>query len=107
MALSFRSDLLAQGTARLRVRVTVVPVATAVPVQPSQATPVSSPDAQLVWGAGQQAQIITRTGNAAELTKDWMIPSNPCVSDGTKVLPGTSAAGSCEITINTVEFVAR
>lgn len=105
--LSFGSSLFAQGTSRLRVRVNVVDAVTATPVQPSKTTTQPSADAQLVWGARQQAHITTRTANAAELNKDWLNSVNPCVSKGTKVPRGPFDAGSCEITINTVEFVTQ
>jgi|SRR5215469_3889154 len=105
--LSFGSNLLAQGTSRLRVRVNVMPAVTAMPVQPSETTTQASPDAQLIWGARQQAHIITRNATATEINKDWQDSANPCASKGTKVLRGPSDAGSCEITINTVEFVTQ
>src|SRR5262250_869850 len=103
--LSFGSNLLAQGTSRLRVRINVMPAVNATPVQPSETTTQPSADVQVTWGVPGQAHIITRNANAAEISKDWLNSANPCVSQGTKVLHETSDAGSCEITINTVEFV--
>ncbi|HEX7960700.1 MAG TPA: hypothetical protein VF493_12325 [Terriglobales bacterium] len=107
MVLPFESAVLAQGEARLQVRVTVVPAVTARPLPSPQLSAPQAPDAQLIWGVRQQAHIVTRTAKPAEFNKDWLNPSNPCVSDGTKVLPRTSDAGPCEITINTVEFVTE
>ena len=105
--LSFGSNLYAQGTSHLRVRVTVVPAVTA---RSSEASPLGAqlgPDAQLIWAAVQHAHIVTRNTNGAELSKNWLNTPNPCASEGTKVLRTSSATGSCEITINTVEFVAE
>jgi hypothetical protein len=107
MVLPFESAVFAQGAARLQVRVTVVPAVTATPLQSPQLSAPQAPDVQLIWGARQQAHIVTRIANAAELSKDWLNTSNPCISGGTKVLSGASAAPSCEITINTVEFVTE
>ena len=107
MVLLFESAALAQGAARLRVRVTVVPAVTAMPLPSPQLSAPQAPDAQLIWDTRQQAHIVTRVANAAEFSKDWLNTSNPCISDGTKVLPGPSDAGPCEITINTVEFVTE
>jgi precorrin-4 methylase len=105
--LSFGSNVHAQGTSRLRVRVTVVPAVTATSSAPSQLSVQSAPDAELIWAGVQQSHVITRNANAAEISKDWLNSSNPCASEGTKVLHTSSDAGSCEITINTVEFVTE
>ena len=105
MLLSYGLDLLAQGTSRLVVRVTVVPVVTATPLRPPQVTAEPRQDAQLTWDRAQQSRVITRNANAAELADTWSNSSNPCRPEGTKVLYGSSNAGPCEITLNTVEFV--
>ena len=107
MLLSYGLDLLAQGTSRLVVRVTVVPVVTAIPLRPPQVTAEPRQDAQLTWDRAQRSRVITRSANAAELGDTWSNSSNPCRPEGTKVLYGSSNAGPCEITLNTVEFVAE
>ena len=101
------SNLMAQGTCRLRVRVNVLPAVTATPVRPSETTTQPSPDAELAWDVRQQAHVITRNANASEINKDWLNSANPCISKGTKVPRSPSDAGFCEITINTVEFVTQ
>ena len=102
-------NVAAQGTARLRIRVNVMPAVTASPVQPSQLIAPRLAGAKFSWGGEQQGHIITRNANAADLSKEWLNSSNP-ISEGTKVLHegrGSSDAGFCEITINTVEFVTQ
>src|SRR5437762_11641398 len=90
MLLSYRLDLMAQGSSRLVVRVTVVPAVTATPTQEAR-VPMESPrDAQLTWNREQQSHIITRKTNAAELGDAWSNSSDQCRPKGTKVLYGSA-----------------
>ena len=98
-------EVRAQGTARLQVRVNVVPAVTARVAQDTPATADVSQDTQFSWSGRQQNQIITRTANISEFDSTWLNSQIPCASVGTKVLHESPRAKSCEITINTVEFV--
>jgi hypothetical protein len=104
-ALSSSSSLQAQNTARLRVSVNVVPAVTAQAVQPTPIVTDVSQDVEFSRGAKQQSHVITRIANSAELNNTWLAPANSCKSDGTKVLSASPKLTSCDITINTVEFV--
>jgi hypothetical protein len=95
----------AQGTAQLRIRVTVVPAVSAGVVQDTRATADVSQDAQFSWTSKQQTRVITRTANTTDLGNTWLNSQNPCASEGTKVLSAPLKPASCDITINTLEFI--
>jgi hypothetical protein len=105
ITLSPALDMRAQGTARLQVRVTVVPAVSAGVVQDTRATADVSQDVQFSWTTKQQTRVITRTANTTDLGKTWLNSQNPCASEGTKVLSAPLKPTSCDITINTVEFI--
>ena len=104
-ALSSSSSLQAQNTARLRVSVNVVPTVTAETVQPMPIVTDVSQNVQFSRGAKQQSHVIARIANSAEFDNTWLAPANSCKSEGTKVLSASPKLTSCDITINTVEFV--
>src|SRR5262249_4675020 len=104
-ALTFLSSLQAQNTARLRVSVNVAPSVTAQTVQPTPIITDVSQDVQFSRGAKQQSLVITRIANSAELDNMWLAPVNPCGLNGTKVLSSSPKSASCDIRIQTVEFV--
>jgi hypothetical protein len=105
MVFSSSPEVRAQGTGRLQVRVTVVPAVSAGVVQDPRTTADVSQDTQFSWSGKQQSHIITRTANPVELGNTWLNSQNACPSVGTKVLHEAPRAESCEITINTVEFI--
>jgi hypothetical protein len=107
ITLSPALDMRAQDTARLRVRVTVVPAITTSMTQNTHVPTDASQDAQFDWAGKQQNHFTTRTANAAELDNEWFNFSNPCASEGTKVPSGPHSTDPCEITINTVELVTE
>ena len=105
MVLSSSLEVRAQGTARLQVRVTVVPAVSGGVAQNTPATAHVSQDMRFSWSGTQTNHVATRTANTGELGNMWLNFQDPCASDGTKVLHEPPSAESCEITINTVEFV--
>ena|SRR5204862_507088 len=99
--------LQAQGTARLRVQVTVVPAVTAVAFQDAKTSLSRSSGAEMSWDSKQQNHVVTRKVKAADFQNNWNDVSNPCASQSTKVLSGHSDKDSCEIMLITVEFVSE
>jgi len=101
------SELRAQGTARLRVQVMVVPVVSARSVQEAPVNADPSQDAQFSWSARQQGHVITRKVRVTDLGHAWVNASNPCEPSSTKVPYQPQSTDSCEVTINTVELVTE
>jgi hypothetical protein len=104
-ALSSSSSLQAQNTARLRVSVNVVPAVTVRTVPPSPIITDVPQEVQFSWGAKQHSHVMSRTAKSSELDGSWLKPANPCGPEGTKVLSVSPKPTSCDITINTVEFI--